>query len=146
MLSVCMCVHVCVACVYMCVCVCVCVCMCVCVCEVCVSVQYVCMCVSLVCVYVCACMCVHVCVACVYSVCVYVQGWTGHLAYRASSRWAVDPMWAGPVRYVLFFPLPLNSLQLGRPMGYRELAEKCCQSQHKPGWAGPHGAGRSRGS
>ncbi|CAB1433171.1 unnamed protein product [Pleuronectes platessa] len=23
------------------------------------------------------------------------QGWTGHLAYRASSRWAVDPMWAG---------------------------------------------------
>ena len=31
------------------------------------------------------------------------QGWTGHLAYRASSRWAVDPMWAGPVRYVFFF-------------------------------------------
>ena len=57
------------------------------------------------------------------------QGWTGHLAYRASSRWAVDPMWAGPVRYVLFFSLSLNSLQLGRPMGNRGLAV-CGQHRH----------------
>uniref|UniRef100_A0A8C4ZWY5 SCAN box domain-containing protein n=1 Tax=Gadus morhua TaxID=8049 RepID=A0A8C4ZWY5_GADMO len=57
------------------------------------------------------------------------QGWTGHLAHQASSRWAVDPMWAGPVRYVSFFSLSLNSLQLGRPIGYRGLAV-CCQHRH----------------
>ena len=31
----------------------------------------------------------------------HTQGWTGHLVDRASSRWAIDPMWAGPVRYVI---------------------------------------------
>ena len=30
------------------------------------------------------------------------RGWTGHLAYRASSQWAIGPMWAGPVRYVFY--------------------------------------------
>lgn len=30
------------------------------------------------------------------------QGWSGHLAYQASSQWAVDPMWASPARSARF--------------------------------------------
>ena len=55
----------------------------------------------------------------------------GGLAIWHSGQRPGGPLtqWAGPVHYVLFFSLSLNSLQLGRPMGYRGLAV-CCQHLH----------------